>query len=129
MLNPDVLSKAIPGCEKLVHLGDNNYEMIVKIGIAAVKGTYTGKIQLADIVAPESYKMALEGTAFPGAVKGQVVIRLTDEGGTTNVSYTSDVQVSGKIAAVGTRFLGMTAKMLAGKFFDGFAKEIGKAAG
>ncbi len=129
MMNPEVLSKVIPGCEKLVHLGDNKYEMIIKIGVAAVKGTYTGKIQLDDIVVPESYKMALEGSAFPGAVKGHVAIRLTDEGGNTNVSYTSDVQVSGTIAAVGTRFLGMTAKMLAGKFFDGFAKEVSKAAG
>ena len=45
------------------------------------------------------------------------------------VFYSSDVQVSGKIAAVGNRFLGMTAKMLIAKFFKEMAKEVGKAAG
>jgi carbon monoxide dehydrogenase subunit G len=131
MLDPEHLSKAVPGCQKLIHLGDNKYEMIITIGVAAVKGTYEGKIQLDDIVVPEAYKMIVEGSAFPGAIKGIVSIRVTDDESSTNtnVFYSGDIEVYGKIAAVGTRFLGMTAKMLIGKFFKAMSKELGKATG
>lgn len=126
MTDPEHLSKAVPGCEKLTQLGNNEYEMTVKIGVAAVKGTYSGKIQLDEIVAPEAYKMIVEGSASPGIVKGTGFIRLADDGQGTKVSYSGDVQVSGKIAAVGNRFLGMIAKMMIGKFFDEMAKQAGK---
>ncbi|MDP2645706.1 MAG: carbon monoxide dehydrogenase subunit G [Desulfobacterales bacterium] len=129
LLDPAVLSKAIPGCEKLDHLGNNRYEMTITMGIAAVKGTYAGKVELEDIVPPESYKMTVDAAAFPGAVKGIVTIRLVEDGNLTRISYSSDLQVSGKIAAVGTRFLAMTAKMLTGIFFKAMAKEIAAKAG
>ncbi|MDO8721929.1 MAG: hypothetical protein Q7J31_06840 [Syntrophales bacterium] len=41
-----------------------------------MKGTYAGKIQLDDIVFPDSYKMVVEGSAFPGAIKGLTVFVL-----------------------------------------------------
>jgi len=128
-MDPGLLAKIIPGCEKLTDLGDNKYEMSITIGVSAVKGTYSGKINIEDIVAPETYKMAVEGSASPGAVKGNVVIRLAEDGSNTKVTYNGDVQVVGKIAAVGTRFLGMMAKMLSDKFFNAMAKEVVKAAG
>src|SRR5450759_4896542 len=116
MTDPEYLSRTVPGCEKLTHLGNNNYDLSIKIGVAAVKGTYAGKIQLDDIVVPEAYKMTVEGSASPGAIKGVGLIRLADDGDNTKVTYNGDVQVSGKIAAVGSRFLGMMAKMLIDKF-------------
>src|SRR3990172_3851195 len=124
MTDPLCLRAAVPGCEKLVSVGDNQYEMTLKIGLAAVKGTYLGKIHLDDIVAPEAYRMVVEGNSAPGVVKGVGKIRMVEEGEKTRVYYSGDVQVSGKIAAVGSRFLGMTAKMLVGKFFSDMAKQI-----
>lgn len=129
MTDSEYLSKAVPGCEKLTDLGSNKYELSIKIGVAAIKGTYAGKIQLDDIVVPETYKMTVEGSASMGAIKGVGLIRLADDGSNTNVFYSGDVNVSGKIAAVGSRFLGMMAKMLIDKFFNGMAEEIGKTAG
>jgi hypothetical protein len=124
MLDPECLAKAVPGCEKLTLQGDNEYVMTLKIGVAAIKGTYYGKVQIEDVVPPEAYRMTVEGSSAPGVVKGTGHIRLSEDGNDTRVFYSGDVQVSGKIASVGNRFLGMIAKMLIGKFFDAMAKQI-----
>ena len=78
----------------------------MKIGVAAVKGTFEGKVRLMDKQAPDSYKMAVEGTGGPGFVRGETVITLSDIADGTRVSYTADLQVGGLIAGVGQRMLG-----------------------
>src|SRR5881409_1790756 len=117
-LDPERLRQAIPGCEKLEALGNDEYRAVMKIGVAAVKGTFEGKVRLVDKKPPESYRMAVEGSGGPGFVRGDTVITLSDaEGGGTRVAYSSDVQVGGLIASVGQRMLGGVSKMMADKFF------------
>src|SRR5205809_4888457 len=41
-LDPKQLRKAIPGCEKLEALGPDEFKATLKIGVAAVKGTFEG---------------------------------------------------------------------------------------
>ena len=48
-----MLQKAIPGCEKLELVGPDEYKATLKIGVAAVKGTFEGKVRLQDKKAPE----------------------------------------------------------------------------
>ena len=61
-LDPKQLKKAIPGCEKLEALGNDEYKATLKIGVAAVKGTFEGKVRLADRKPPESYRLLAEGS-------------------------------------------------------------------
>src|SRR5713226_7350919 len=53
-LDPEQLRQAIPGCEKLEALGNDEFKAVMKIGVAAVKGTFEGKVRLADKKAPDS---------------------------------------------------------------------------
>jgi carbon monoxide dehydrogenase subunit G len=117
-LNPEVLRQAIPGCEKLEPLGNDEFKATMKIGVAAVKGTFEGKVRIADQKPPESYKLAMEGSGGPGFVRGETVITLTEAEGGTRVSYTADVQVGGLIAGVGQRMIGGVSKMMAEQFFN-----------
>ncbi|HEY7365853.1 MAG TPA: carbon monoxide dehydrogenase subunit G [Methylomirabilota bacterium] len=116
-LNPEQLRQAIPGCEKLEALGNDEFKATMKIGVAAVKGTFEGKVKLAEKNPPNSYRMAVEGSGGPGFVRGETLITLTDIEGGTRVGYTADVQVGGLIAGVGQRMLGGVSKMLADQFF------------
>jgi len=117
--DPNVLQKAIPGCEKLEALGNDEYKATLKIGVGGVKGTFEGKVRLLDKKPPDSYKMAVEGSGGPGFIRGATIITLTDQdGGGTRVSYTADLQVGGLIASVGQRMLGGVSKMMADKFFN-----------
>lgn len=117
-LDPRQLKKAIPGCEKLEALGDDEFKATLKIGVAAVKGTFEGKVRLSDKKKPDSYRLAAEGSGGPGFMKADTVITLTDIEGGTRVSYSADVQVGGLIAGVGQRMLGGVSKMMADQFFN-----------
>ena len=117
-LDPKQLKKAIPGCEKLEALGNDEYKATLKIGVAAVKGTFEGKVRLLDKKPPESYRLAAEGSGGPGFVKADTLITLTETDGGTRVSYSADVQVGGLIAGVGQRMIGGVSKMMADQFFN-----------
>src|SRR4029077_17913563 len=93
--DPKLLKKAIPGCEKLEAVGPDEYKATLKIGVGGVKGTFEGKVRLLDKKAPDSYKMAAEGSGGPGFIRSDTLITLTDSGSGTKVAYTADVQVGG----------------------------------
>jgi len=117
-LDPDRLRQAIPGCEKLEAVGPDEYKATLKIGVAAVKGTFEGKVRLQDKKAPDSYRLAAEGSGGPGFVRSDTVITLSDIADGTRVAYSADVQVGGLIAGVGQRMLGGVSKMMADQFFN-----------
>jgi uncharacterized protein len=123
-LDPEILRKAIPGCEKLELTGPDEYKATLKIGVAAVKGTFEGKVRLADKKPPESYRLSAEGSGGPGFVRSDTVITLSDIEGGTRVSYSADVQVGGLIAGVGQRMLGGVSKMMADQFFNRMGEQL-----
>lgn len=84
LTNPRHLEKAIPGCEKLEELEPGKYDATLKIGIAAVKGTYKGMAQVADPQAPDKYRLIVEGGGGPGFVKGEALIELSHQNQTTD---------------------------------------------
>jgi carbon monoxide dehydrogenase subunit G len=117
-LDPEMLRQAIPGCEKLEAVGPDEYRATMKVGVAAVKGTFEGKVRLTDKQPPDTYKLGVEGSGGPGFVRGEAAITLSDSGGGTRVAYNADVQVGGLIAGVGQRMLGGVTKMMADQFFN-----------
>jgi len=116
-LDPDILAQALPGCEKLEAIGPNEYKATMKVGVAAIKGTFEGKVKLSDLEPPNRYRMAVEGSGGPGFVRGDAGMQLSDVDGGTKVSYDADVQVGGLIASVGQRMLGGVTKMMLDQFF------------
>ena len=116
-LDPDILAQALPGCEKLEAIGPNEYKATMKVGVAAIKGTFEGKVKLSDLEPPNRYRMAVEGSGGPGFVRGAAGMQMSDVDGGTKVSYDADVQVGGLIASVGQRMLGGVTKKMLDHFF------------
>jgi carbon monoxide dehydrogenase subunit G len=126
--DPELLRQAMPGCERLEAIGDGEYRATMKIGIAAVKGTFEGKVKLSDLQPPEAYRMAVEGQGTPGFVRGETAITLSEIEGGTRVAYSADVQIGGLIAGVGQRMLGGVTKMMADQFFSRMGQLLQTAA-
>ncbi len=122
--DPNVLQRCIEGCEKMVKTADNSYDAHLKLGIAGLKGSYVGKVQLKDVKAPESYTLIMEGKGTPGFVKGSAKINLIDKGDKTELRYEADAQVGGMIAAIGSRLVEAIAKKMADDFFKKFAQQM-----
>lgn len=112
LMDPEEIAKVMPGCEALEETAPDIYRATLKIGVAAVKGTYTGSVQLLDKTPPTSYRMLIEGSGTPGFVKGDASIVLTAEDNRTVLAYDADTQVGGLIANVGQRMIGGAAKMI-----------------
>jgi carbon monoxide dehydrogenase subunit G len=122
MQDPEVLARTMPGCESLEKTGEDEYRMKMKMALAAVSGSFEGKVKIADRQPPSSFKLIVEGNGKIGFMKGEGLLKFAPSGEGTEVNYEGDVQVGGTIAAVGQRLIDATAKMMIKRFFDKLAE-------
>ena len=126
LLDPAALKASMPGCEKFEEVGPNSYDLTIRVGIAAIKGTYTGNVTVADPVENQSYRLVVHGTGKPGRVEGDATLRLSDDGGGTLVKYSGEVKAQGAISRLGSRLLGGAAKLMIGQFMKSMEDQVGK---
>lgn len=114
LMDPDVLASTLPGFQKLEQVGENEYEGVLALGVGPVQGRFEGRVALRDLDPPTSYRLELTGRGGPGYVEGSGTVRLTaaDPGGGTTMVYDLDLNIGGKLAAVGQRMLEMTVRTL-----------------
>ncbi|HXN25379.1 MAG TPA: carbon monoxide dehydrogenase subunit G [Candidatus Dormibacteraeota bacterium] len=137
---PQRLVKLLPGCERLEPDGPDRYKAMIKFGLAAISGNYSGTLQLTDKNQPNSLRLSIEGKGLAGFVKGQGELVLaqtpprspsqnqTSVQTQTEVTYTGEAQVGGMIASVGQRMIEATAKKIIQQFFESAAKELSQTA-
>ena len=132
--DPEVLKLCIPGCDKVEASGENQYAVAMALKIGPVSAKFAGKITLADIVPPQSYTIAFDGSGgVAGFGKGTAQVRLeplpADASGLPlcELHYTVHATVGGKIAQLGQRLIDGAAKTMAEDFFKRFDNEIGRA--
>jgi carbon monoxide dehydrogenase subunit G len=117
LLDPKVLAQCVPGCESLNEVGPDQYEAVMKVGVASVKGTYKGKVSIKDKQPPSHYVLSGQGSGGPGFMQGDVAIDLEEHNGQTLLKYSTDAKVGGLIASIGQRMLNGVAKMMLDQFF------------
>jgi uncharacterized protein len=124
LLDPTVLARLLPGVEKFEATGPDQYAVVVKMGVGAVRGTYTGKVALTDQRPPESYRLVGEAKGTPGWAKGSATLTLVAEGAGTRIVASGDAQIGGAIASVGQRMMEGVAKSMANEFFQSVEREL-----
>jgi carbon monoxide dehydrogenase subunit G len=123
LINPEVLQRCIPGCERLEETGENTFAATIRTGVGSIKGVFNGTARLEDLREPEHLRIVVEGKGTPGFLKGSGDLDLEEGESGTKVTYSADVQVGGTIASVGQRMLQGTSKMMAAQFFTSLAAE------
>jgi len=127
--DPEVLKRAIPGCQELDKVSDNELEAVVLAKVGPVKAKFKGKVTLSDVNPPESYTISGEGTGgAAGFAKGGATVTLSEDGDGTMLHYAVDAEVGGKLAQIGNRLIEGTSKKLAGEFFESFSALVGNEA-
>lgn len=118
LLDPSALQACLPGVQTFEQTGPNEWAATLTIGLAGIKGSYSGKVSITDQQVEQSYRLSAEGSGSGNRIKGSAVVTLADapNGGTT-VSYDGDAQIAGTLAAVGQRLFQPAARMLADQFF------------
>ena len=122
--DPEILKKAIPGCEEFKKNSDTEFTATATNKIGPFNASFTGDIELTDLNPPDSYKITGSGNSPVGFASGEATVRLEDQDGGTNLIYEVEANVGGKIAQVGSRLIDMTAKKMADIFFGKFSELI-----
>src|SRR5688572_15548446 len=120
--DPDVLARCMPGCEALIQIGENEYQIKMKMALASFSGLFDGTVKIVEPEPSSSFRLIVEGKGKIGFMKGDGRLKLTPEGNDTQVTYEGDVQVGGTLAAVGQRLIDTSAKMMIKRFFDKLAE-------
>jgi carbon monoxide dehydrogenase subunit G len=122
--DPAFLKECLPGCESMEATSPDHYRVALTIGIAVVKGKYTGNVTLSEKEPPQRFKMQVEGKGTGGFLQGTGLLELSEDPQGTKVAFQGDVQVGGPIASVGQRLIDGAAKMMVGQFFGAVNKQL-----
>ena len=120
----EILARIVPGCQRLEQTGENEYEGTLKIGIQAIKGTYTGKIRLQDIQPPSHYKLIANGRSSNGVIDGVGSVDLEEQDGKTVLKYGGDADIGGTLASVGQRLIEGASRQLINQSLKALAEQI-----
>ena len=124
LLDAEALSSCVPGVHELTRVGPDEYEGTMSLGVALVKGEYSGTIRITDKVPIKSYGVEVEGSGDMGTISaaGRIELSATDD--KTLVQYGGEYQVAGALAAVPDRFVQPVARMLTNQFFSCVAEKL-----
>ena len=124
--DPAVLQAAIPGCESVERIGDDQFQAKVSMKLGPMSAKFGGKVTLSNIVPPASYTISGEGQGGAmGFAKGGADVALDELGPSdTLLRYNVKAQVGGKMAQLGARLIDATAKQMSDQFFDRFAAAL-----
>jgi carbon monoxide dehydrogenase subunit G len=122
--NPEILKKAIPGCEEFTKNSDTEFTAKATNKIGPFNASFTGDVELKDLNPPNSYKITGSGNSPVGFASGEAFVKLEDNEQGTKLIYEVEANVGGKIAQVGSRLIDMTAKKMADIFFGKFSELI-----
>lgn len=124
LMDTSAIASCVPGCEALEPLGDDRYQATLVATVAAISGSYEGTVAMLDKVAPESYRLVIDGSGKHGFVNGESRVTLREDGGSTIVDVTGTMEVGGMIARVGQRLIGSVSKMMLDRFFACLAGKL-----
>lgn len=123
-LDPELLARVMPGCERLEQVGDHEFEGVMKIRVGPVQGVFQGSVELSELQPPHSYHMTVNGRGPAGIVRGEGDVQLQATDGGTHLDYQGQAQISGRIAGVGQRLMESSANAIARQSLENLDKQI-----
>ena len=117
ILDPDVLADIIPGCRKMEQVMENHFHADISLGVGIVKGRFSADVKLSDLDPPKFVVLSGQLDGPLGTSQGGGKINLETVEGGTHIDYEYDVEISGKVAAVGGRMLQAASEALFEQFF------------
>ncbi|MBP5856843.1 carbon monoxide dehydrogenase subunit G [Marivibrio halodurans] len=124
--DPEVLKACIPGCEALEKVDETSFEARARLKIGPIRASFKGHVELSEIVPPSGYVITGSGDGgVAGHASGSARVDLHEAEDGTQLVYSVESRVGGKIAQLGARLINGVAKRYADEFFTCFAKQIG----
>lgn len=122
----EVLSAAIPGCERLSPVGAGQYSATLAARVARLGDTYRGTFAIDDTCPGSELVVSVAGRGRCGTLELDLRVRL-DEGfapGTTALAYDARARVGGLVSRLGRATLTVAGGHITGCFFRDFEREV-----
>lgn len=120
LTDPHQVGACVPGLQSMEIIEpDKKFKAVAGLGLGSVKVTFNAEIEWLELDSPNRAKMKAQGVA-PGSsmdvVSEMKLSHLSDE--QTELMWTAEVVVVGKIATLASRLMGSVAQKMAGDFFS-----------
>lgn len=128
--DPDVMAKAMPGTRELALVEPAHYQGRMQISIGPITAAeFRIDLRLGEEDPPNRFVMSVDGTGRFGFTRGRALVELTGEDGRTHMHYRADLQVGGKIAAVGQRMLDLVSRTMLRAGLEALGQELERRIG
>jgi carbon monoxide dehydrogenase subunit G len=128
--DPEVLKRAIPGCDLVERITPTEYTAHVTIKLGPITAGFDGTIMLSELEPPTSYRIsAAAHGSIAGSAAGSARVKLTDIAEGAILRYDAETEIGGRLANIGAKFVRGTATRYADKFFARFAQAMAERAG
>ena len=126
MTDPNQIGQCAPGVEKIEMIEPlKHYRGVVSVGLGAVKARFSGDVEVTELDEPNYAKLKAHGSASGSVADAVSEMRLSDgPEGSTVLSWTADVNVSGQLASLASRLMVPVSQKLAQVFYDQVKKKI-----
>lgn len=123
--DPDILILALPGTKSLKQISEYEYEGELQIKIGPIMGSFAGKLTISNEIPPESLTLSVEGKGKIGFVNGSGDVKLIEVNEhTTQIQYTGEIQIGGRVASVGQRLFDTVSKTMINQGLDKLNKVL-----
>ena len=125
LMDTQSLAKVVPGISSLEKLTDNSFKSTLNIKLGPVSGSFSGNLQLEDIIEQKSFTLKAKQNSKIGNANATIKIELASvDEVQTAISFDGDAQLSGLLASMGQRIIGGVSQTLTKQFFSNLEKEL-----
>ena len=125
--DPNKLVNCLPGASLTETIDDKSYKGEVSIKFGPIKAKYDGVITFEEKDdANKKMKMVGKGVDVKGKGSADMVMNcsLAENGGGTQVDYTIDIVVTGKLAQFGSRLINDVTNTIFDQFTNNFKEQL-----
>jgi len=127
LLKPETLGSCIPGCEKFEVISENTYDCVVVAKVGPISAKLNFKTTLVDVEPPRHLKAIGEGEEMNknGVFTQETIVDLNEiSPGEVEVSYTSSIGITGKLASFGDSVMRSKAKRVEEEFTQALKERL-----
>lgn len=129
--DPADIVSCVPGASITEKIDERNYKGQVVAKFGPIKASYNGDIEILELD-EASHKMVLNGKGLDSKGKGSaemdMVGELQEKDGGTDVSFTMNISIIGKLAQFGSRLIGDVSEQLISQFVENFKNKLAEEA-
>ena len=127
--DPAFLQTVVPGCRRAAEPQPGKLQMELGAAVGPIKVNFNVELTKLEVRAPESYVLQGGGSGgVAGSATGRVQVRLSEVPGGTQLDYSAQTEVTGRIAQLGSRLIDGAARKFSEEFFANVARAMAPGA-